>query len=379
MKYYLIVLIRNALKIFFVFPIQKNRVIFNAYNGKQFGCNPKYIYEYLEYYSDKLDLIWTFEDIEKFYFDAPVRKVKYKSLKYIYYVLTASIVIENSESWSIIPKRSGQTVINTWHGGGSYKKVGTSRKDGNSFNAKNVRDKNSRVDLYLSSSQAFSTQTLRESFDYRGEIMEKGMPRNDILVSGNESLAKKVKLNLNIADKKVVLIAPTFRNVTDFALESFNFDSLLETLEEKMKGSWVILYRSHYYETSKVNDSRIIDVSNYPDMQELLLASDVLITDFSSCMWDFSLSFKPVFLLSSNIEEYQEKEREFYTDPYSWPYSLALTFDQLIQNISDFDEDEYVKRLVSHHEDLASCESGNATNSIGKYILRKTIREVIHE
>ncbi|MBK2401984.1 CDP-glycerol glycerophosphotransferase family protein [Erysipelothrix sp. strain 2 (EsS2-6-Brazil)] len=379
MKYYLIVLIRNALKIFFVFPIQKNRIIFNAYNGKQYGCNPKYIYEYLEDYSNKLDLIWAFESTEKFHFNTPVKKVRYKSLKYIYYVLTASIVVENSESWSIIPKRNGQTVINTWHGGGSYKKVGTSRKDGNSFNAKNVRDKNRRVDLYLSSSKAFSTQTLRESFDYLGEIMEMGMPRNDILVNGNESVVQQVKNKLNIANKKVVLIAPTFRNVTDFALESFNFDLLLDTLEAKMKGSWVILYRSHYYETTKVNDPRIIDVSNYPDMQELLLSSDVLITDFSSCMWDFSLSFKPVFLLSSDIEEYQEREREFYTDPYSWPYSLALTFDKLIQNISDFDDDEYQQKLVSHHKDLQSFESGKATSAIGEYILRKTIREDFHE
>lgn len=372
MKYLLITICRKILAVFFLFPIKTNRIIFTSYNGKQYSCNPKAIYEHIIKKNQdniyNLELIWAFTDVEQFTCSnlESAKTVRYKSFKYIYYVLTSKVVIENSESWSIIPKRHGQIVINTWHGGGAYKKVGKSRIDGSRYNDKNVEYKNDRVNIYVSSSEVFTKTTLRKSFGYSGDVLEIGMPRNDMLLQNDVNKYKSIKRSLGIYGKNIVIIAPTFRNKTDFRLESFDFDKFTKALQDKFGGEWVILYRSHYYESPKsnLNKAKIIDVSTYHDMQDLLYISDVLVTDFSSSMWDFSLMKRPIFLFSSELEDYQELERGFYTPPDSWPFPLATNFQDFIKNVEAFDEKMYIDKLNKHHAELGSKENGEATKII---------------
>ena len=196
--------------------------------------------------------------------------------------------------------------------------------------------KNDRVNIYVSSSEVFTKTTLRKSFGYSGDVLEIGMPRNDMLLQN------------------------------DVRLESFDFDKFTKALQDKFGGEWVILYRSHYYESPKsnLNKAKIIDVSTYHDMQDLLYISDVLVTDFSSSMWDFSLMKRPIFLFSSELEDYQELERGFYTPPDSWPFPLATNFQDFIKNVEAFDEKMYIDKLNKHHAELGSKENGEATKII---------------
>ena len=102
------------------------------------------------------------------------------------------------------------------------------------------------------------------------------------------------------------------------------------------------------------------NATDYPDMQDLLQCADVLLTDYSSCMWDFSLMHKPCFLYARDIAEYRG-ERDFYTPIDSWPFPLADDNDSLEQVISDFDEGQYRTDVDRHHTELGSTESGTAT------------------
>lgn len=373
MKYIVIVFLRNILKVFFIFPIKSNRIVFTSYSGRQFSCNPKYIFNKLKEEDDNFDLIWAFNNPDSYLDTCDAQLVKYKSIKYIYNVLTAHFVVENFESWSILPKRKKQFVINTWHGGGAYKKVGIDRKDARVFNEKLLRYKNKRVNLYLSSSQKFTDFTIRDSFKFEGEVAEIGMPRNDMLINGNKTLYLRTKEELGLKNENIVLIAPTFRAKTGQDVAKLDFESLILKLSKKFGGEWRVLFRSHYYSDIAQNSvsSKILDVTDYPDMQELLLISDVLITDYSSSMWDFSLKQGVVFLYATDLYEYNKNEREFYTPISSWPFTFASSFDELLTNIDNFSEDEYAREIAIHHKDLGSYETGEATELIYRILLKK--------
>lgn len=123
----------------------------------------------------------------------------------------------------------------------------------------------------------------------------------------------------------------------------------------------------HAYGTQNSFSSESMDLSDYPDMQELLLVADVLITDYSSCMWDFSLTGKPCFIYAADSEQYIS-ERDFYTPMASWPFSIALNNEELRQNILNYNEKAYRQKVKKHHERMGICESGHASELVADAI-----------
>lgn len=371
-KVVLIEFIKQVLKLFFIFPIHKNRIMFSAYSGKQYSCNPKYISEYiLENYRNSVEVYWAFVDPNEFAkLDSDIKKIKFKSFAYIYYTLTSGVIIDNVESWSILPRRKEQLVINTWHGGGAYKGVGLQRNDTNSCQNENMLNKHKRVSLYLSSSKAFTKMTLRDSFHYDGRVMECGMPRNDILIHGvNKKTITDIRKKIGVTTESLVLYAPTFRNDKNYK-STLDYERLLKVLESRFGDKWKILYRGHYYSKIKTNRNleKIVDVSEYSDMQELLLISDILVTDYSSSMWDFSLMKKPCFLYADDIGQYNQ-EREFYTPISTWPFPLAENNEELEYNIRQFNEGLYERAVEMHHKQLGNCEKGEASMLVANQIM----------
>ena len=115
-------------------------------------------------------------------------------------------------------------------------------------------------------------------------------------------------------------------------------------------------------------DDRTLAQRSADMAQELLLASDVLLTDYSSCMWDFSLMKKPCFLYARDIDEYRG-ERDFYTPIESWPFPLAADNDGLEKVIAEFDEEAYRADAARHHAELGSTESGTAAKQCAERIV----------
>lgn len=373
MKNIIIEIGKKFLCIFFVFPIKNNRIFFSAYSGRQYSCNPKYISDWIEQnYKDEFEIIWAFNEPDAFSYlkNRNIKCVKFKSIKYLYYLLTSKIVIDNVESWSILPKRTGQYVINTWHGGGAYKGVGLKRKDTSETLDKNMLRKNERISIYLSSSKVFSQMTLRESFQYNGKIMECGMPRNDLLIKNDENKKNIIKEKLGINKKTgIVIYAPTFRHDLKYKY-MLDYEKTLNALKNRFGKEWIMLIRTHYYlQSEKIESSRVKNVSDYPDMQELLLISDVLITDYSSSIWDFSLMKKPCFLFMPDYNEYID-EREFYTPIQDWPYPASFSMEDLEDKIIKYDHEIAKKRILNHHIKLGICESGMASEIVGKEIVK---------
>ena len=370
LKYGLEKLIKTALKIFSVFPVVSNRVIFQSFSGRQYSDSPRAISEYLkENGGDQLEIIWAFNKPEDYAYleNEGIRLVRYKSLKYLYYALTSHVYVDNVEHWSILHFRPQQQVINTWHGGGTFKQVGADRRDTGDAEKRHVIEKMDEVDWFVSSSKAFSDQTIRGSFRYRHEILECGLPRNDVLVAHDDSKTAELRKRLGVGSSRLVLYAPTFRN--DHSGISYDLDEkkLLSALKERFGGDWKLLVRWHYYlEDSQLPKIGIRTGSEY-DMQQLLLACDVLITDYSSSIWDFSLLKKPCFLYAGDLEEYQ-KERTFYSDPATWPAIWAQDNDALAHNIKNFDEKVYLAKVEEYHRITGNKESGKASQTVSELI-----------
>ena len=356
--------IQNALQLFRLLPLQP-RVNFIAFSGRQYSDSPRRISELLLREHPEIQQVWAFNEPEKFRFleETGIKVVKYKSLQYLCYVMTSKVYVDNAEFWSILKFRPGQMVMETWHGGGAYKRVGGHRIDVNAREQRHAVEKMNKITLFLSSSKAFTDFVIRGAYQYKGEVLECGLPRNDDLLKADAAVSAKVRQALDIPEHaKVLLYAPTFRNSHSLDLYDVDFARLKSTLEARFGGEWVILLRMHYYLSDKAMSSALPFLRNatdYPDMQDLLLCADALLTDYSSCMWDFSLLHRPCFLYARDIAEYRG-ERDFYTPIESWPFPLAANNDELAEVIAQFDADRYREAVLRHHRDLGSTESGTA-------------------
>ena len=361
--------IRSAAKIFWIFPIEKNKIIFTSFIGKQRSCNPLYIQKYLdENYHKKFKFIWDLRNIS----NESDKKciVKFFSIRHFYHFCTSKVIIDNGGMPTYMPKRKGQYVINTWHGGGAYKDSSNSNISNYRLKLEEYKSKN--TDLVLSSSRIFSEKVIPDIvLGRKYEIMPSGLPRNDVFFNTKIAcIREKVCKQFNISeDKLIILFAPTFRsNSTRYEFcEVLDWTSIFEKITQRFDKEPVVIFRAHNF-MLQYDVGGAIDATSYPDMQELLCAADILISDYSSTIWDFSLTKKPCFLYCPDLDYYLNEDRGVYTPIETWPGILCRTNEELEQAILNFDEAEYVKKVEKHHADLGSYENGTACEQVCKRI-----------
>ena len=319
--------------------------------------------------------MWEFDDVSKASLVPDAVVVKAKSLKAIMLCMTSKYLVFNAELPWYIPLRKNQVYLQTWHGGGAYKKLGL---EANWGWRSNLEQKlcSKQISYYVSSCQKLTEVLSVSKFVPVEKFLSTGQPRDAFLLTAGEDKKAEIRQKLGFDSScQIVLYAPSYRGKPGFdkkeedGYEKLDYNKLQASLSQKFGGSWKVLYRKHYYMASGVSekDSDIIDVSRYDDMQELLLVADVLITDFSSSMWDFSLMYKPCFLYAPDIDAY-DIERGFYTSPYSWPFPMARSNQELFNNILVFDDRKYKADVNRHFNDLGSYENKDASEKIWKVV-----------
>lgn len=356
---------------FYVFRIKKNRILFMSFYGRQYSCNPRAIYEGLSQLKLDFEYVWVVRSN-----DLPIpgkfKSCRYRSLKYYYYLFTSRFVIINTGLANDMVFRKRQIVIETWHGGGCYKKVGIGKNYSNDFDRWLLKKRSGRLSYFISSSRYFTKKTIRDFYAYDGDVLEIGMPRNDLLFDKEEckkrNLTVRKKLGLD-NDEKVVLYAPTYRDL-GHEYDELDWDLLKPAFQKMFNGKKVILaYRGHHKEKKKAVKG-VLDLSSYHDMQDLLAMADVLITDYSSSIWDFSLTLKPCFLFIPDYEDYN-RERGFDVLPKKWGFPYAMSNKELLDKIDSFDKEDFIKEMKKHQEKLGSFENGTATKRVIDLILEK--------
>lgn len=346
----------------------KNKVVMCNFDGKGFGDNPKYIaLELLERRKD-IDIVWISKDGDSSEFPNGIRLVKKGSWKEYFELATARIWIDNNRKETIIRKNKKQKYIQTWHGSYILKKIERDAdKELDTLYVENAKHDSLMIDVLLSNCPE-RTKLFKRAFWYEGPIKEIGSPRNDIFFMENNCRSKICKKFRISPEKKIVLYAPTFRDNHSVLVYNINFDMLLENLRKKFGGEWVCLLRLHPAIREKSEQiiskyNELIDASYYGDIQELFVASDVLISDYSDCMFEFSFTRRPVFLFVPDLEQYKQG-RSFYYDIYDLPYEIAEDNEELMKRIINFDSCSYNISLESFLNKVGFFDDGQASRKV---------------
>ena len=367
--------------IFHLLPINRRKVV--VCNVWGFGDNAKYVTEELLRHKKKLeikencknsfDIFFITNNPKSAYAPGGVKVLKTNSISAIFALATGKVWVDNNRKESYIRKRKGQYYIQTWHGGIALKKIEKDYEDklGPKYVANAKRD-SKMADLYLSNS-SFCTNMYRNSFWYHGEILECGSPRNDILIQPNAALTREVRNRLGIDQNvHIALYAPTYREGNNTKPYQLNFHKLLQALGNKFGGNWIIAVRLHPLVSEQSGfityDNQIINASHYRDIYELMAAADLLITDYSNIMFEFSFMKRPVFLYALDEAEYT-KDRGFYFDYTSLPFLKANTEEELFNHITNYSPREDRERVQGFLDTLTIYETGEASKQVVDRIL----------
>lgn len=355
-------------------PIKKKMIIFESYWGRSYSCNPRAIYEYIQLQNAGYECIW-FLDNENTPIDGNGKKVRKESWRYWYYLARGKYFVENANFPDGYIKRSNQIEIQTLHGT-FLKKMGLD--DFSAFDTKAKKEallsRASRWD-YLISPSTYMTEISKRVFDYKKEMLEVGFPRNDILYThNNQKSIEMLKEKFGLPkDKKILLYAPTFRSRGQFKVE-LDLDYLAETITD----DYVILMRLHYFVAKSLDISKYGDfvhnMSSYPDIQELYLVADVLMTDYSSVMFDYTNLKRPMLFFAYDLELYRDILRGMYLDyEKEIPGPIVRTtveIADLLLNLDDV-QVQYREKIETFYQIHCMFGRGDSTQKVYERVFQK--------
>lgn len=332
-------------------------VFFESFQGRSYSCNPKGIYRAMvssETYNS-YKYVWAFRDVKSHDYlkSSNTKVVKFESFKYYRALAKAKYWVFNSNTRKFVVPKDNQVFVQTWHGT-PLKKIGCDvEKAGNAVTdlediAPLYRREAEKISYFISPSK-FCTEKLVSAFDLDDDkkVLETGYPRNDELFTATNAEVSSIKKKLGIDEKKhVILYAPTFRDNAHSQITGFNnaIGIDFKRLEQMLGDDYVVLFRGHYF-ISKAADFSIygdflIDVSDVEDINELYLASDLLITDYSSVFFDYANLRKPILFYMYDLDAYKNHIRDLYIDVLDLPGPIIEEFDELA---------EQIKRKVAWH------------------------------
>ena len=349
-----------------IHPIQK-KVVFSSFFGKQYSDNPKAICDEMHRLYPDYELVWLLNNKNVDILPDYVRAVSQSDSRFAWgkEIATAASYVYNVENKTRIYRNSRQSFIQTWHGDRAIKKV--------------LKDRNPNLVLYddelttlcVSGSES-GTGLYKSAFGYNGKIMGSGCPRNDCLLHVNQEKIQRVKELLNIPqDGKVLLYAPTFRDNNKEKPQNANVN-VQRTLDAyPADEKWICLVRAHIASaglSGDFTDNRIYDVSAYPDMADILCVTDFLISDYSSCATDFTITGKPIILALFDKEEYQQECRKFFADPEQAGFIIADNQEELENIIRTTTQQQYQEACDRVNKYYGVTEIGHSAEDVCHYI-----------
>lgn len=359
--------------LFWPFKIGKNKIVVSNFYGQGYGDNPKYIVEELLKMRKSLDIVWLVSGKGEYKFPKGIRTVKIFSIRSIYEFMTAKIWIDNCRKYFFynLFKKKDTIYIQTWHGGIALKRVEQEVENNlASSYVRSAKHDSKMIDYFLAGSR-WQSEDIKSNFWYGGKIEESGLPRNDKLINESKLLKAKVYEFYNLKnDVQIVLYAPTFRKGNTKA-EFMDFAKLKTALNKKFDQECLIFLRLHpnIKELKLELPDYVMNVSFYEDSSELLCAADILITDYSSIMFDMMLIDKPIFIYADDINEYN-KDRSFKFKFEELPFSCSENDDQLCDNIYNFDRFIYKEKVNLFKSRLGLYENGIASVKVASKILK---------
>ncbi len=354
-------------------------VLFDAFKGTQYSDSPRAVHEELIRRGADLEHLWVVRDDQV---DVPetARAVRMWSPQWYEALATSRYVVANNHLPDWFRKRPEQTVVQTWHGT-PLKKIGHDIESVHFADQRYLERVEKEVQNWdmLVSPNSFSTPILQRAFKFPGEMVECGYPRNDILRrpdTGDREREIRRRIGLP-RGKRVIMYAPTWRDDQFYAPGKYKFDFRidLDDARARLGDDHVLLVRRHPNVVDPVpgaGDGFVFDVSDYPDMADLSLIADVMITDYSSLMFDYVNTGRPILFFTYDLDHYRDTLRGFYFDfERSAPGPLLFESAQLITAIRNVDriQAEYGERYRWFQREFCDLDDGYAAARLTDRIL----------
>ncbi|WP_168627967.1 MULTISPECIES: CDP-glycerol glycerophosphotransferase family protein [unclassified Cryobacterium] len=348
-------------------PEPQNAVFFESFYGQNASCNPLAIARALAETRPDIARYWGVADASV---DVPLGGIAVieGSREWWRIRAAARLIVINDWLRGRYRKRSHQKVLQTWHGT-MLKRLALSRRRLGLRPALATLKERARWSILLAQN-SYAANIFRRSYAWLGPVWEEGYPRDDILVTGD---AAAVRAKLGIADDvRVLLYAPTWRDDRPDHVDHLDVASFAEQLGD----GYVTLIRGHSRTLRPGEDVRgggVVDVTSYPDIAELFLVADALITDYSSVMFDFSVTRKPIFFFTPDLDRYREVLRGFYFDLLAVaPGPVVRDSAELLELVRNPDAvaEEYRERYQAWRERFNPRDDGQAAQRVVDRILR---------
>ncbi|MGN7312580.1 bifunctional glycosyltransferase/CDP-glycerol:glycerophosphate glycerophosphotransferase [Alkalicoccobacillus gibsonii] len=373
-------------QIFTKLPIKNKQIVFESFGGKSYSCSPRAIYEELQRVDPSYTCVWAFNDPSSKEIVGNGKKVKRLSLRYYYYMATSKYWVINARVPKYIKKRDETEYVQTWHGT-PLKRLAADMKEvhmpgtSTSTYKKNFYEEAQRWD-YLVSPNDYSTEIFKRAFHFNKEVLDVGYPRNDLFYKeeiNNPTSIANLKERIGLpSDKKVILYAPTWRDDEFYGKGEYKFDIKLDLFDMKKRlgDEYVVVLRMHYLIADNLNvdglEGFAYNFSDYDDIAELYLVSDILITDYSSVFFDYANLNRPILFYTYDLDKYRNDLRGFYIDfEQEAPGPILLESEQVIDSIERINEvqEEYRVVVTNFKSKFCHLDDGLAAKKIIKNVL----------
>lgn len=366
-----------------VFPVDHNKITMWTFEcGGGYGCSPKYVAEEIlkrnREGKTNYKIVWLLNDTGK-EFPCEIQKIKNTLWNRAYHLSTAGTWISNTRCFYGTKKRKKQRYIQTWHATICIKPIGKYR--GNLFPkmAYLVSAYDSKLIDYVLSGSVWCDHMYRDGLIYDGEIVRTGTPRCDVLFNQRNEKYQQMRREYQLPENaKIMLYAPTFRGGSQNKSRSVNseeatvdFGGLIDALQERFGGTWYVFLRLHPQLAAKMEklktreiSGRLIDVTQRPDMNEIIAGSDAFLTDYSSAIFEANMIAVPGFIYADDLEEYIADRGDLFFDMYKLPFPVARNNEELLKNIRQFDEEEYKRKTEKFMEEVGMVEDGKASERV---------------
>lgn len=366
------------------------KVFFEAYGGRSYACSPKALYCAM-LHDDRFkefEFVWSFKQGA-----APANEpdlaravlVERGSSDYFAALASSGTIIVNNRLPEYVAPKKDQVYVQCWHGT-PLKRLGYDVEIDMQGALNTASELAQRFGLdaekwtYLLSPSSYTSTHLADAFGLpaarREEVViEEGYPRNDALARsrGDAAALLEARRSLGIdPSKKTLLYAPTWRDDSYENGVGYTFDYLLDfdAMREALGEAWVVLFRPHYYIANRFDFSAyegfVVDVSDVDDINELYIAADMLLTDYSSVMFDYANLRRPIALFVPDADRYAEAIRGFYFDLADVPGPICSTTEEVVEAIRSLDayREQYGKRYDAFVERFCPLDDGAASERV---------------
>ncbi len=361
-------------------------VIFGCFNGRSYCDSPKAIYKYMltDRRFEEFNYIWVFKEPNKHKYleeNKNTKVISVKGKKYVQAMAKAKYWIFNYKIPDYIYPKKDQIFVQCWHGT-PLKRLGCDLQHfDNALNTiegmkKRYNEETKKFSYFLSPSK-FASEKFISIWNMKENkkqdcVLELGYPRNDYLYNYTENDIKTIKSKLGIENctKKILLYAPTYRDNQHTSGIGYTYKTEVDfdKLKEELSGEYIILFRSHWlvanlFDFEKYKDF-IYNVSDYDDIDELYVVSDLLITDYSSVFFDYANLKRPILFYMYDLEEYRDNIRGFYLNIEELPGPILKTEEELIENIKTISEDFYNDKYKKFNDKFNYLDDGQASKRV---------------